>query len=206
LKRALDIAGAACGLTLLAPVLGGAALAVRLSMGRPVLFRQVRQGLHGRPFELRKLRTMRAPRPGEEGPEHDTARLTRVGAFLRATSLDELPTLINVLEGTMSLVGPRPLLLRYIPRYSPRQATRMQVKPGITGLSQVMGRNALAWEEKLELDAEYVERQSLWLDLAILARTVKTVLLREGISQEGHATMPEFEGSPSPRRGNGAFA
>jgi lipopolysaccharide/colanic/teichoic acid biosynthesis glycosyltransferase len=194
-KRLLDVGGSALGLVLAAPLLLPSLLAVRLVLGRPVLFRQLRPGQGGRPFELLKLRTMRAARPGEEGPEADAARLTPLGRRLRAWSLDELPTLLNVLRGEMSLVGPRPLLMRYLPRYSAHQARRHEVKPGLTGLAQVQGRNALSWERKLALDVQYVERRSLGLDLWILARTLGTVLRREGVSQPGHATMPEFTGT-----------
>jgi lipopolysaccharide/colanic/teichoic acid biosynthesis glycosyltransferase len=174
------------------------ATAVRVTMGAPVFFRQQRPGLGGRPFSLLKFRTMRHARPGEDGPESDAARLGRLGRFLRATSIDELPTLLNVLRGEMSLVGPRPLLMRYLPRYSPRQYRRHEVKPGITGWAQVNGRNAISWDEKFELDVWYVENQSFLLDLRILARTFVKVFKREGISREGHATMPEFLG-PRPK-------
>jgi lipopolysaccharide/colanic/teichoic acid biosynthesis glycosyltransferase len=165
-------------------------------MGRPVLFRQDRPGLHGQPFRLAKFRTMRHPRPGEEGPDADAARLTRTGRFLRATSIDELPTLLNVLRGDMSLVGPRPLLLvRYLPRYSPEQARRHEVRPGITGWAQVNGRNAIGWDEKLALDVWYVDHQSLALDLRILLATVRTALRKDGVRHAGEATMPPFLGS-----------
>ncbi len=196
-KRALDALFAASALVLLSPLLLAVAGTVWAAMGRPVLFRQERPGLGGRPFRLLKFRTMRQPRPGEEGPQSDALRLTKVGALLRATSIDELPTLVNVLKGEMSLVGPRPLLMRYLPRYSARQARRHEVRPGITGWAQVNGRNAISWEEKFELDVWYVENRSLWLDLMILMRTALKVLRREGISSAGHATMPEFRGSRS---------
>lgn len=194
-KRVLDIAGATAGLVLSAPVMAGVAFAVRLSMGSPVIFRQVRPGLNGRPFPLYKFRTMREPRPGEDRFESDGARLTPVGRFLRATSLDELPTLWNVVRGDMSLVGPRPLLMEYLERYSPEQARRHEVKPGITGLAQVRGRNSLSWEEKFELDVWYVEHASLGLDLRILAETFVQVALRRGIRHGDHPTMPQFRGS-----------
>jgi lipopolysaccharide/colanic/teichoic acid biosynthesis glycosyltransferase len=194
-KRALDVAGAASALVVLAPLLAGVAVAVAALHGRPVLFRQERPGLEGRIFTLRKFRTMRPPRAGEDPVGSDPARLTPLGRFLRASSLDELPTLWNVLVGEMSLVGPRPLLTQYLPRYSARQARRHEVKPGITGWAQVNGRNALSWEEKLELDVWYVEHRSLGLDLRILLRTAGGVLRRDGIAREGHATMPEFTGS-----------
>ncbi len=204
LKRALDVAGATAGLALTSPLLLPAVLAVRLTMGSPVFFRQRRPGKDGRPFELLKLRTMRHPRPGEEGPEHDAARLTRVGRLLRRTSIDELPTLLNVLRGEMSLVGPRPLLMRYLSRYTPRQARRHEVRPGVTGWAQVHGRNATSWEERFEHDVWYVENRSLLLDLRILWRTVFAVLRREGIEQPGHATMPEFLGTEGDGRAAGA--
>ena len=198
LKRALDVAGATAGLALTSPLLLPAMLAVRLTMGSPVFFRQARPGKDGRPFELLKLRTMRQPRPGEEGPEHDAARLTRLGRLLRRTSIDELPTLLNVLRGEMSLVGPRPLLMRYLSRYTPRQARRHEVKPGVTGWAQIHGRNATSWEARFEHDVWYVENRALLLDLRILWRTVFAVLRREGIEQPGHATMPEFLGNEGP--------
>lgn len=195
-KRAIDVAGSASLLVLLSPVITSTAIAVRLSMGRPVFFRQQRPGLRGTPFDLIKCRTMRDPRPGEDACGTDAARLTRVGRFLRERSLDELPTLWNVLKGDMSLVGPRPLLMRYLDRYTPEQARRHMVKPGITGWAQTNGRNANDWKRKLELDVWYVDHQSLLLDLTILARTVGAVLRREGISHGGDATMPEFTGAP----------
>lgn len=170
-------------------VAGAVALAVWGAMGPPVLFRQTRPGLGGRPFQLLKFRTMLA------GAGPDESRLTAVGRFLRAWSLDELPELWNVLREDMSLVGPRPLLMQYLPRYSARQARRHEVKPGLTGWAQVNGRNALTWDEKFELDGWYVDNWSLWLDVCILGRTVWQVLRREGISHEGHATMTEFMGS-----------
>ncbi len=206
IKRTMDVVGAALGLSLTAPVLLPAMAAVRVTMGAPVFFRQRRPGRGGRPFELLKLRTMRHPRPGEEGPEHDGARLTPLGRMLRRASIDELPTLLNVLRGEMSLVGPRPLLMRYLPRYSPRQARRHEVSPGVTGWAQVHGRNATSWEARFEHDVWYVENRSLLLDLRILWRTVWKVLRREGIEQPGHATMPEFmgnQGSEPSEQGSG---
>ena len=196
LKRLLDVAGAGIGLVLAAPLLGAAALAVRLVMGPPVLFRQQRPGLHGAPFTLYKLRTMRETVGADGRPLPDAERLTRLGRFLRRASLDELPELLNVLRGEMSLVGPRPLLMDYLGRYTPRQARRHAVKPGLTGLAQVSGRNALSWEEKFDLDLHYVERRTLWLDLRILACTPAAVLRREGARQPGHATTRRFAGSP----------
>jgi lipopolysaccharide/colanic/teichoic acid biosynthesis glycosyltransferase len=194
-KRLLDLVGAGAALAVAAPVLGAVAVAVRLSMGSPVLFRQRRPGLKGEPFTIYKFRTMR------DGPGTDAERLTAVGRFLRATSLDELPELWNVLKGDMSLVGPRPLMMQYLPRYSAEQARRHDVLPGVTGWAQVNGRNATSWEERLALDVWYVDHRSLWLDLRILARTVRAVLLREGITHPGDATMPEFMGTASGSNG-----
>ncbi|MBN1859384.1 sugar transferase [Candidatus Bipolaricaulota bacterium] len=171
------------------------AVIVRLVIGHPVLFRQQRPGWQGRPFTLLKFRTMTDVRDGEGRLLPDADRLTRVGRILRALSLDELPTLVNVLRAEMSLVGPRPLLMQYLARYSGEQARRHEVKPGITGWAQVNGRNALTWEEKFELDVWYVDNVSLWLDLKILWMTLICVLRREGISAGGHVTMPEFMGS-----------
>ena len=171
------------------------ALTVRLTSGGPVIFRQTRIGLHGRPFTLYKLKTMRDPRPGEDPLATDAVRITRFGRFLRATSLDELPTLWNVLKGDMALVGPRPLLPEYLPLYTPEQMRRHEVKPGITGWAQVNGRNAIGWEERFRLDVWYVDNRTAWLDLKILWLTLWKVLRREGISADGHATMPPFRGS-----------
>ncbi|HET9518175.1 MAG TPA: sugar transferase [Actinoplanes sp.] len=191
LKRGIDIVGATVLILASAPVTAATALVVRTTMGRPMLFRQSRPGLHGTPFELVKFRTMRDPAPGEDpGPDGDAARLTRLGRFLRVTSLDELPSLINVLRGQMSLVGPRPLLMSYLDRYSPHEARRHEVRPGITGLAQVRGRNAVDWSHRLAYDVEYVDRRSLALDLRILAATVPALLRRGTTSAPGHATMP----------------
>jgi len=194
-KRAFDVVVAGVGLALLSPVLAVIALLVRVRMGRPVLFSQRRPGLHGELFTLRKFRTMTDERgpAGELLP--DDQRLTRIGCFLRSSSLDELPELWNVLVGDMSLVGPRPLLPEYLELYSSEQARRHDVRPGITGLAQVEGRNAASWEERLALDVWYVDHHTLWLDLKILARTVLTVLTRQGISEPGHATKDRFRGS-----------
>lgn len=197
LKRGFDVTCAATGLMVAAPLLAGAAMLIRFSMGSPVVFRQKRPGLNGRPFEIYKFRTMTQATDAAGRLLSDEERLTRVGRWVRALSLDELPQLVNVLRGEMSLVGPRPLLMQYLERYSPRQARRHEVRPGITGLAQVMGRNALSWEEKFELDVQYVEQWSLWLDAKILALTALRVLKREGISNARHATMPEFRGSSS---------
>lgn len=188
LKRGLDLVGASVGLVAGAIPLAVVALAVRRSMGSPVLFRQERPGRDGRSFRLVKFRTMR------DGDGPDEERLTDLGRFLRATSLDEVPELWNVLRGDMSLVGPRPLLVRYLDRYSPTQARRHEVRPGLTGLAQVSGRNATTWDERLALDVTYVDTWTNGGDLRIIARTVVGVLRRDGISAEGHATMPEFLG------------
>lgn len=194
-KRVIDVLGAGAGLLCLSPVTLGAAIGVRLAHGSPVLFRQERPGLHGRPFFLYKFRTMREPRSGEDMLASDGDRITPLGRFLRASSIDELPSLLNVLKGDMSLVGPRPLLMRYLDRYTPEQARRHDVKPGITGLAQVRGRNALSWEEKFALDLEYVDNWSLLLDFQILIETVWKVVARKDVSHVGHATMPEFMGT-----------
>ena len=195
LKRLLDIVGALLGLLLLSPLFLGITLAVRRRMGPPALFSQLRAGLGGRPFRLYKFRSMTDARDGDGSLLPDADRLTPLGVFLRRTSLDELPQLWNVLCGAMSLVGPRPLLLEYVPLYDERQRKRLSVKPGITGWAQINGRNALTWEEKFELDVWYVEHRSLWLDLEILTATAWKVLRREGISAPGAATMPPFRGS-----------
>ncbi|MFO7280329.1 MAG: sugar transferase [Thermoanaerobacterales bacterium] len=195
-SRALDVVVAGVVLVVTAPLMGVIALAIRLTMGSPVLFRQPRAGRGGEPFEMVKFRTMRHPAPGEDdGPDSDERRLTRLGRTLRSTSLDELPSLVNVLRGEMSLVGPRPLPVRYLPRYSAHHARRHEVRPGLTGWAQANGRNALGWDEQLDMDVWYVDNRSLALDLRILAATVASVARREGISHEGHATRPEFPGS-----------
>jgi sugar transferase EpsL len=190
-KRALDVAVAAPLLLVAALPMLAIAVAIRVSMGTPVVFRHRRVGENGRLFTLLKFRTMRDGAPGEP----DEVRLTVVGRVLRALSLDELPQLWNVLRGEMSLVGPRPLLPQYLERYTREQARRHEVLPGITGLAQVRGRNALGWEEKFALDVWYVEHRSLSLDVRILGETIGAVLFRHGISAAGHATMPEFMGS-----------
>ncbi len=195
-KRLLDLAAAGTLLVLLCPVLALAALLVRLRLGPPVLFRQTRPGLHGRPFGLVKFRTMTDARDARGHLLPDAERLTPLGRFLRSTSVDELPQLVNVLRGDMSLVGPRPLLTSYLGRYSPEQARRHEVRPGITGWAQAKGRNALSWEERFALDVWYVDHLSLWVDLKVLAATVVTVLTRRGITPEAQATMPEFMGTP----------
>ena len=194
LKRLMDIAGASVGLLLLSPVLLALVLLVRRRMGPPALFAQPRAGRDGRPFVLYKFRSMTDARDAAGELLPDEERLTPFGQFLRRTSLDELPQLWNVLRGDMSLVGPRPLLLQYVPLYSDRQRRRLEVRPGITGWAQINGRNALTWPEKFELDVWYVEHRSLWLDVKILFMTVKKILAREGISAPGEATMPPFRG------------
>lgn len=193
-KRLLDLAVALPALVVLAPVIALTAGLVRAKLGTPVLFRQQRPGLHGRPFQLLKFRTMRDAVDARGEPLPDEARLTAFGRRLRATSLDELPTLWNVVRGDMSLVGPRPLLMEYLPRYTPEQARRHDVRPGITGWAQVNGRNALSWDEKFRLDVWYVDHRSLALDLRILWTTLRKVFVREGISHPGHATMEKFRG------------
>ncbi|MCG7322024.1 sugar transferase [Arsenicicoccus bolidensis] len=197
-KRATDVLVAGAALTLASPLIGAVAIAVRCELGSPVLFRQQRPGLHGAPFELVKFRTMLLP--DQVGTEEDAARMTRLGQMLRATSLDELPTLWNVLRGDMSLVGPRPLLMSYLPLYTEQQARRHDVRPGVTGLAQVSGRNALSWEERFVLDLDYVERLTPLLDLVILWRTVTAVFRRSGISAPGQATMSVFTGTITSRR------
>ncbi len=194
LKRALDIVVAAAVLLLALPVLLLVALAVRINLGSPVLFRQQRPGLHGRPFTMVKFRTMRDATGRDGLPLPDAERLTPFGKLLRSTSLDELPELWNVLCGEMSLVGPRPLLMEYLDRYTPEQARRHEVRPGVTGWAQVNGRNALSWEERFGHDVWYVEHQSLWLDLQILVRTVTMVVRRTNVNAAGEATMSVFQG------------
>lgn len=191
-KRALDVTLASLAVVVTLPVQATVAAMVRRKLGRPALFRQVRPGRFGEPFEILKFRTMTDARAPDGSLLPDEDRLTPFGQFLRSTSLDELPELYNVIRGDMSLVGPRPLLMRYLDRYTPQQARRHEVRPGITGLAQVNGRNEISWEEKFDLDVEYVDRSSLALDLKVLGRTILSVLRRTGISTEGHATAPEF--------------
>jgi lipopolysaccharide/colanic/teichoic acid biosynthesis glycosyltransferase len=197
-KRAFDVLVAAGALALLSPVMLAVAALVAFRLGRPVLFRQVRPGLHGRPFTILKFRSMLDASDGGGRPLPDAERLTAFGSFLRSTSIDELPELINVLRGDMSLVGPRPLITEYLDRYTPEQARRHDVRPGITGWAQVNGRNAVDWDERFALDVHYVDNVSFLLDLRILWLTARTVLKREGIHAEGHVTMPEFTGSQAP--------
>lgn len=196
-KRLLDLVVTIPGLVLLSPVMLIVALAVAMDLGRPVLFAQIRPGLNGRPFRMYKFRTMRHDVDSNGKLLPDEKRLTPLGRFLRSTSLDELPELWNVLRGDMSLVGPRPLLMEYLDLYTPEQARRHLVPPGITGWAQVNGRNAITWEEKFALDVWYVDNWSLWLDIKILCLTIITVVTRKGISAADHATMPAFTGSVS---------
>lgn len=196
-KRILDLLLASLALILLMPLILCTAATVFFFLGRPVLFRQVRPGRGGEPFQMIKFRTMTDEVDAEGSLLPDAQRLTGVGRALRAWSLDELPELINVIKGDMSLVGPRPLLMEYVALYSGRQARRQEVPPGITGWAQVHGRNTLGWEDRLELDVWYVDNRSLWLDFKILLRTIGKVVVREGVSQAGHATMERFRGAKS---------
>lgn len=195
MKRLFDMIAAGTTLFIALPILGGLALLVRINMGAPILFSQLRPGLHGKPFRMLKFRTMRDAYDHDGIPLADADRVTSFGHFLRSTSLDELPGLWSVLKGDMSLVGPRPLLMEYLPLYSPEQARRHEVRPGITGWAQVNGRNALSWDEKFALDLWYVDNRSFMLDLKILLLTVRKVLVRDGISAAGEVTMPKFTGS-----------
>jgi sugar transferase EpsL len=195
MKRAFDFFISAGLLILFAPVMALVAILVVVQMGRPMMFHQKRPGLHATPFTMIKFRTMRNAADAKGIPLSDVERLTGFGKFLRASSLDELPGLWNVLKGDMSLVGPRPLLLEYLPLYSPEQARRHEVKPGLTGWAQVNGRNALTWDEKFKLDVWYVDNRSFVLDIRILVKTLLAVARRQGISNDGHATMPPFRGS-----------
>ena len=197
MKRLFDIVVSACALLVLALPLLVVIWMVRRKLGSPVFFTQVRPGMHGKPFKMVKFRSMLSERSTDGELLPDAVRLTPFGRFLRSTSLDELPELWNVLKGDMSLVGPRPLLMEYLPLYSPEQARRHEVRPGITGWAQVNGRNAISWEDKFKLDVWYVDHCSLWLDIKILWLTVKKVLVREGISAAGEATMGKFTGSKS---------
>ncbi|WP_448871381.1 sugar transferase [Desulfobulbus propionicus] len=195
MKRLFDVVIAACALLMFAPILLVIAFQIRCKLGAPVLFRQIRPGLHGKPFKIIKFRTMRTAADAQGNQLPDSERLTPFGNFLRNTSLDELPELWNVLKGDMSLVGPRPLLMEYLPLYSPEQARRHEVRPGLTGWAQVNGRNTLSWEEKFALDIWYVDNRSLWLDFQIIFRTIRKVVSREGINAQGEATMPRFTGN-----------
>lgn len=199
LKRLLDIVIASSALVLLSPVYAFVAYKVRKNLGSPVLFRQVRPGLNGKPFEMIKFRSMKDAVDAQGNPLPDRERLTPFGQMLRSSSLDEMPELWNVLKGEMSLVGPRPLLMEYLPLYNEQQAKRHNVRPGITGYAQVNGRNAISWEKKFELDTWYVENRSLWLDFKIMLKTVQKVLSKDDISAEGEATISKFTGTSEPK-------
>ena len=199
LKRLLDIVIASSALVLLSPVYAFVAYKVRKNLGSPVLFRQVRPGLKGKPFEMIKFRSMKDVVDAQGNPLPDSERLTPFGQMLRSSSLDEMPELWNVLKGEMSIVGPRPLLMEYLPLYNEQQAKRHNVRPGITGYAQVNGRNAISWEKKFELDTWYVENRSLWLDFKIMLKTVQKVLSKDDISAEGEATMSKFTGTSEPK-------
>ena len=198
IKRLIDITASGAALVALSPVLAVTAYKVKKDLGSPVLFKQTRPGLNGKPFEMIKFRTMKDGTDKDGNLLPDSERLTPFGQKLRSTSLDELPELWNVLKGDMSLVGPRPLLMEYLPLYNSEQARRHNVRPGITGYAQVNGRNAISWEQKFALDTWYVDNQSLWLDIKILAKTVRQVLIKDGISAVGEATMSKFTGSTTP--------
>jgi lipopolysaccharide/colanic/teichoic acid biosynthesis glycosyltransferase len=195
LKRLFDIVGALLGLILFAPVFLLFAILIRRQMGSPVFFRQTRPGKDGQPFEMLKFRTMRDAIGPDGQPLPDADRMTKLGQKLRSTSLDELPELWNVLKGEMSLVGPRPLLMEYLPLYNEEQARRHEVRPGVTGWAQINGRNAISWEQKFALDVWYVDNRTLWLDFKIIWLTIRKVLKRDGITAQGDATMPKFTGS-----------
>jgi lipopolysaccharide/colanic/teichoic acid biosynthesis glycosyltransferase len=195
LKRLLDIVIASIALVLLSPLYFYVAHKVKKNLGSPVLFRQVRPGLHGKPFEMIKFRTMKDALDEQGNPLPDNERLTPFGKMLRSTSLDEMPELWNVIKGDMSIVGPRPLLMEYLPLYNKEQAKRHDVRPGMTGHAQVNGRNAISWEQKFKLDTWYVENRSLWLDFKIMLQTVKKVIAKDDISEAGEATMSKFTGT-----------
>ncbi|MBK9123572.1 MAG: sugar transferase [Chloroflexi bacterium] len=194
MKRLLDLVLSSIGLVVLSPLVAILSLMIAIRLGRPILFTQQRPGLHGKSFKIYKFRTMTDTRDADGNLLPDGERLTRFGRYLRSTSLDELPELLNVLKGDMSLVGPRPLLMHYLDLYTPEQARRHEVKPGITGWAQINGRNAISWEDKFKLDVWYVDNWSLWLDIRILALTVWKVIRREGISGQGEATVKYFQG------------
>jgi lipopolysaccharide/colanic/teichoic acid biosynthesis glycosyltransferase len=195
LKRLLDVVIASIALVILSPLYIFVAYKVKKNLGSPVLFRQVRPGLDGRPFEMIKFRTMKDAIDEQGNPLPDSERLTRFGRMLRSTSLDEMPELWNVIKGDMSVVGPRPLLMEYLPLYNKEQAKRHDVRPGMTGHAQINGRNAISWEQKFKLDTWYVENRSLWLDFKIMLQTVKKVVAKDDINETGEATMSKFTGS-----------
>ncbi|MFW1158091.1 sugar transferase [Vibrio parahaemolyticus] len=195
MKRIFDFTASLCGLILLSPIIALVAWKIRKNLGSPVLFRQTRPGLHGKPFEMVKFRTMKDAADEQGNPLPDSERMTSFGDKLRNSSLDELPELWNVLKGDMSLVGPRPLLMQYLPLYSKEQARRHEVRPGVTGWAQINGRNAISWEEKFKLDVWYVDNRNLWLDIKILCLTVKKVFIKEGITSEGNVTAEAFKGT-----------
>ncbi|WP_017477334.1 sugar transferase [Pseudomonas sp. PAMC 26793] len=197
IKRGFDLFAALLGLILLSPVIAVIAWNIRKKLGSPVLFRQVRPGRDGKPFEMIKFRTMRDAHDANGEPLPDAQRMTAFGSFLRSSSLDELPELWNVVKGDMSLVGPRPLLMEYLPLYSAEQYRRHEVRPGVSGWAQINGRNAIEWEEKFKLDTWYVDNQSFWLDMKVIFLTIKKVLVRDGISAKGEATASKFTGSKS---------
>lgn len=194
-KRLFDIISSAAGLVVISPLLAALAVLVRLKLGTPILFRQQRPGLGGKAFVIYKFRTMTDQRDASGNLLPDEQRLPAFGRFLRSTSFDELPELFNVLKGDMSIVGPRPLMMKYLDRYSPEQARRHEVKPGITGWAQINGRNTVSWEDKFKLDVWYVDNWTFWLDMKIILRSVWMVIAREGIAQQGRATMDEFMGT-----------
>lgn len=196
IKRLQDFCCALLAIVVLSPIMAIVAIMVRLKLGSPIIFKQERPGLNGQIFTLYKFRTMTDKKDAQGNLLADEERLTRFGKILRSTSLDELPELFNILNGDMAVVGPRPLLVRYLPLYNEHQARRHEVKPGVTGYAQVNGRNSISWEEKFDLDVEYVDHVTFWGDWKIIMRTVKTVLKREGISSESSATMEEFKGTP----------
>ncbi|HGF7511279.1 sugar transferase [Vibrio cholerae] len=199
MKRIFDVLVSFFALLILSPIIGVVAWKIRKNLGSPVLFRQTRPGLNGKSFEMVKFRTMKDAVDEQGNPLPDSERMTPFGDKLRNSSLDELPELWNVLKGEMSLVGPRPLLMQYLPLYSKEQARRHEVRPGVTGWAQINGRNAISWEEKFKLDVWYVDNRSFWLDLKVLLLTVKKVLIKEGISATGESTMPEYRGSSNDR-------
>ncbi|ELI5410036.1 sugar transferase [Vibrio parahaemolyticus] len=198
MKRLFDFCASLFGLVLLSPIIALVAWKIRKNLGSPVLFRQTRPGLHGKPFEMVKFRTMKDAVDAQGNPLPDSERMTPFGDKLRNSSLDELPELWNVLKGEMSLVGPRPLLMQYLPLYSQEQARRHEVRPGVTGWAQINGRNAISWEDKFKLDVWYVDNRNLWLDIKILFLTVKKVFVKEGISADGHVTIEPFTGQVKP--------